>query len=110
MKNINYLLKDIFPDLTVEIKKILLKNKRIDLYEQIDKLEIIALCGCGQENCGSFYTILPPKEEVEYAVEGFIISDAKVALEVYEGKVGYVEIFPSEYDYEIHKKLAEIFR
>ncbi len=108
MENRHFLLKDVFPDLAEEIRQVFVYYKRIELYEQVDKLEIVSLCECGEINCGSFYTVTPPNEEEEYNVEGFIISSGKALVEIYEGKIGYIEIMPSQYGQEIHNKLLEL--
>lgn len=109
MENEIFLLKDVLPDLTEEIKQSFLKHSRTDLYKQVDKLKIVSLCDCGEKTCDSFYTMTPPNEDDDYEVEGFIISDRNIAVEVYEGKVGYVEILPSHYGYEVRKILTELF-
>jgi hypothetical protein len=108
MRDGKHLLKDVLPDITSEIKQVFRKHNRADLCEQVDKLKIVSLCDCGDKNCGSFYTMILPSGEDECNVEGFIISDGKIAVEVYEGKVGYVEIFPSQYGHEIRKTLTEL--
>jgi|GEM_PF-2806813 len=107
MNNCNYLLKDVLPDLAQEIKQKFLKYNRIDLYEQVDEVKIVSLCDCDENDCGSFFTVNPPSEEEDYKVEGFVIANGKVAVEVYDGIIGYVEIFPSPYGREIRVKLSE---
>lgn len=108
MENNIFILKDILPDLTEEIKQSFLKHNRTDLYEQVDKLKIVSLCDCGEKTCGSFYTMIPPNEDDDCEVEGFIISDGNIAVEMYEGKIGYIEILPSHFGYKVHKILEEL--
>jgi hypothetical protein len=102
MKN-NRLLIEVLPELASRIKQVFIKHNRIDLPEQADSLKIIALCGCGENTCGSFYTVDPHIENEEFDTEGFIVEDALIAVEVYGGKVGYIENIPGEYGSKIHK-------
>ncbi len=71
MDDSKILMKSIFPDLVNKIKQVFAVQDRRDLYEQINDLVIVSLCKCGEESCGSFYTVDPPDENTEHKVEDF---------------------------------------
>lgn len=51
------LLVDVWPTLAAEIRLALLDDVEADLAEQIQSLEVVAPCGCGDSFCQSFYTV-----------------------------------------------------
>lgn len=101
-------LKNTLPIIAELLRETLYKHERIDLIEQIDKLSIVALCECGEADCGSFYTITPPNHDDDYydnKVEVYIHERENIVIEVYDGVIGYVEIMPSKYGFEVHNSL-----
>ena len=50
------LLKDTFPELFAEILRDLRSLQRTDLLEQLDGLQIVDRCRCGEAVCGTFKT------------------------------------------------------
>ena len=108
MDDSKILMKSIFPDLVNKIKQVFAEQDRRDLYEQINDLVIVSLCKCGEESCGSFYTVDPPDENTEHKVEDFVIVHGQITVEVYDGKVTYIEILPSTYGCEIRKEIENI--
>jgi hypothetical protein len=97
------LLIDVMPLLANEVKNIFINISRIDLANQVDQLRIIKLCECGDPDCGSFY--LTQYEEDENEIEGFSIQNG--TIEVNKGRIGFIEIFPSNEGYKIRGKLKQ---
>lgn len=98
------LLIDILPELATRIRTYFLSASRSDLSDQVDQLRIKGLCECGDPSCGSFY--LTTYTDYEEFFEGFNFEDIG-SIDVYEGKIGYIEIFPSPYGYAIQTTLEE---
>lgn len=105
MKTSYPLLFDVLPELATRIKTFFLSTSRIELSDQVEQLRIKRLCECGEPDCGSFYltTYTTDNEEV---FEGFNFEDMG-SIDVYEGKIGHIEIFPSLYGFAIRSKLKE---
>jgi hypothetical protein len=97
------LLINVLPVLANEVKNIFINKSRTDLANQVDQLKIKKLCECGDPDCGSFY--LTEFEEDDDEVEGFSFGNG--TIEVYKGKIGFIEIFPSNEGYKIRTKLKE---
>jgi hypothetical protein len=93
----------VLPSLANKIYKILIDKSRIDLANQVDQLKIKKLCECGDPDCGSFY--LTENEENDDEVEGFTFGGG--TIEVYQGKIGFIEIFPSSEGNKVRNKLKE---
>ncbi|MEH7085823.1 hypothetical protein V7139_24215 [Neobacillus drentensis] len=104
MENYNPLLIDVLPYLTNRIKDYFISKSRFDLANQVDNLRIKGLCECGEPDCGSFYLI--EYEENEEKLEGFPFEEIGT-IEVYEGRIGFIEIFPSDFGYEIRTTLKK---
>ena len=101
----NYLLLiDVLPHLANKIKEYFISKSRFELANQVDNLLIKGLCECGEPDCGSFY--LAEYEENEDKLEGFSFEDIGT-IEVYKGKIGFVEIFPSNLGYKIRSTLKK---
>ncbi len=102
MKNKPFLI-DVLPHLGDEIKEYFIKMSRNDLAKQVDILQVEKICECGDPDCGSFY--LTQYEESEEKLEGFVFSLG--TIEVYDGKIGFIEIIPGNEGYQIRTKLKE---
>ena len=99
------LIVEALPSLADRIKQYFINEGRLDLANQVEKLRIKGLCECGQSNCGSFY--LTQFKEDENAHEGFAF-EGLGTIEVSEGNIGFIEIFPSEFGHEIRSTLQGI--
>jgi hypothetical protein len=97
------LLIDVLPLLANEVKNIFINKSRIDLANQVNQLRIKKLCECGDPDCGSFY--LTQYEEDDNEIEGFAFQNG--TIEVFKGKIGFIEIFPSNDGYKIRRKLKQ---
>ncbi len=97
------LLIEVLPSLANEVKNILISKSRMDLANQVDQLRIEELCECGDSGCGSFY--LTQYEEDEDEMEGFALQNG--TIEIHKGKIGFIEIFPSDDGYKIRNILNE---
>ncbi|MFP5109533.1 hypothetical protein ACSU6B_22680 [Neobacillus sp. C211] len=95
---------NVLPNLAKIIKDYFINKYRIDLANQVDNLRIKGLCECADPDCGSFY--LTEYVENEDKLEGFKFEGIGT-IEVYEGKIGFVEIFPSDFGYEIRSTLKK---
>lgn len=102
----NYPLKiDVLPYLANRMNNYSIGKSRFDLANQVDNLRIKELCECSEPNCGSFYLTQYVENEDEF--EGFVFEDIG-SIEVHEGKIGFIEIFPSNLGIRknYHNKLA----
>jgi hypothetical protein len=98
----NPLLIDVLPALAKDIKLFFLNKSLYQLADQVDQLRIKGLCECDEPDCGSFY--LTSYVDDENNVEGYNFEN-KGSIEVAKGKIGFIEIFPSGYGYEIRSKI-----
>ncbi|CEG27199.1 hypothetical protein [Bacillus sp. B-jedd] len=98
------LLIDVLPNLATRIRNYFITVSRKDLADHVEHLQIQGLCECGDPDCGSFY--LANYSDNEELIEGFNFEDIG-SIEVYEGKIGFIEIFPSQYGYSVRSKLKE---
>lgn len=96
------MLIEVLPHLANRIKNYFICKSRLDLADQIDNLRIKELCNCGEPDCGSFYFTQYIENEDEYECFGF---EEIGTIEVIEGKIGFVEIFPSNFGFEIRSIL-----
>jgi hypothetical protein len=108
-------LRSVFPELIEPLKLALrecdeIEGETLGLDATVDELEVFGFCGCGDEFCGSFYTVQPPEDD------GGWLADAKIlgplpgtitAIDVLDGRIAQVEItgavgdFKSRYDLAI---------
>ena len=99
----NYpLLIYVLPHLANRIKNYFISKSRLDIAGQVDNLLIKELCNFGEPDCGSFYLTQYVENEDEYECFGF---EEIGTIEVIEGKIGFVEIFPSNFGNEIRSIL-----
>lgn len=98
------LIIDVLPHLANRIKNFFIGKSRFYLANQVDNIRIKELCECGDPNCGSFYLTQYVENEDEF--EGFVFEDIGT-IEVHEGKIGFVEIFPSNLGFEIRSILRK---
>ncbi|MBS4172802.1 hypothetical protein [Bacillus sp. FJAT-49736] len=98
------LLIDVLPQLANKIRDYFIGKMEFELANQIDNLQIKELCDCGDPDCGSFY--LSQYVETEDKLEGFSFEGIGT-IEVYEGKIGFIEIFPSNFGYQIRSILKQ---
>jgi hypothetical protein len=96
------LLYDVLPQLATRIKDCFISKSEFELANQVDNLRIKGLCECGDPDCGSFY--LTEYVENEDNPEVFQFEGIGI-IEVNEGKISLVEIFPSDFGYQIRSLL-----
>ncbi|CEG27211.1 hypothetical protein [Bacillus sp. B-jedd] len=99
------LLIDVLPNLAISIRNYFIARSRMDLADQVEHLQIQGLCECGDPDCGSFY--LTSYSENEEIIEGFNFEGIG-SIEICEGRIGFMQIFPSQYGYSIRSKLKEL--
>lgn len=101
----NYpLIVDVLPHLAFRIKDYFINISRFDLANQVDNLRIKELCECGDPNCGSFYLTQYVENDDEF--EYFAYEDIG-SIGIYEDKIGFVEIFPSNLGFEIRSLIKK---
>lgn len=104
MENNNPLFIDVLPNLANRIKNYFISKYRPDLANQVENLRIKGLCDCGEPDCGSFY--LTEYQDNEDKLEGFTFDEIGT-IEVYEGIIGFIEIFPSDFGNEVRSTLKK---
>jgi hypothetical protein len=103
MENIPLLI-DVLPQLANRIKDYFISKSNLELANQVDNLKIKGLCECGDPDCGSFY--LSDYVDNEDNPEGYSFEGIGT-IEVYDGKIGFIEIFPSSDGYQIRSILMK---
>ncbi|MDQ3635591.1 MAG: hypothetical protein M3405_13935 [Acidobacteriota bacterium] len=101
----SFSLKKEFPELTSELKGLLVEYP--DLLEQVEDLQIVERCRCGDDFCSTIYTSPPPKGAWENEHENIMLDpkEGMVILDVLKGKIVSIEILNRD---EIHQKLLEM--
>ncbi|MNP10559.1 hypothetical protein D3C76_1027150 [compost metagenome] len=82
----NLKLTYLLPEVANSIIEKLKIDKRRDLLKQVEDLSIVCLCECGDESCGSFYTI-DPSETKDDQIKHEGISTNLGLIEVYEDRI-----------------------
>jgi len=87
-------LENIAPEFAAEIRHSLDADGYVDLAAQVEGLEIVDFCSCGQFNCSTFYTIPKPDGAYGPTHENIVIESETgwVVLDVIEGKIACVEV------------------
>ncbi|KQL50490.1 hypothetical protein AN964_22805 [Heyndrickxia shackletonii] len=98
------LLIDVLPTLSNRIKDYFISKSEFELANQVDNLQIKGLCECGDPDCGSFY--LSQNVDNEDKLE-FFSFEGIGTIEVYKGKIGFIEVFPSSEGYQIRSILKK---
>ena len=105
------LLGKLLPAFAAEIKASLFEtNWGGHLIEQVDKLPIVGMCGCGWNGCSSFYSALCNHEAPvpkSRNTGGMVpVNKGLVILDVLEGKIVFVEIQQRR---DVFHKLHDLF-
>jgi hypothetical protein len=95
-------LGELFPELVEPLKEVLLECERISeipgLAATVDQLEIHGFCGCGDDFCGSFYTVRPPHWVLDWTdctlgpLCGLGADSPFMSVDLLDGAVAHVEI------------------
>ena len=102
------LLVDCLPEFSDELRSLSLEAGLPEVAEQVDQLQLVDRCRCGDDFCATFYTAAKPKgsygpshRNVELPAEqGMII------LDLVDGRVHCVEVL---YRDEIRQRLQDLF-
>ena len=102
------MLVDIFPDLSRELRELLSQQGESALAAQVPGLAVIERCRCGDDFCGTFYVLPPPKgaygpDHRNVALEP---KEGHLILDVVADKIAAVEVL---YRDEIRKRLLVEF-
>jgi hypothetical protein len=88
------LLQDALPELAEELQMLLGNADQAELASQIGSLQIIDRCRCGDDFCGTFYTIPKPKGAwgVGHETIPLDCEDCYLNVDVVDGKIVSVEV------------------
>jgi hypothetical protein len=100
------LLTQTLPDVAAELVRGFRLAERTDLAEQIQRLELVGRCPCGDELCTTFYT--QPNESWERKlVDRFVLAvPGLVCLHTVNGVVARVEL---PWRPEVRARLCQLF-
>ena len=84
----------LFPELSREMTKLLSAIDRPKLADQIETLEVIDKCRCGDYFCSSFYTAAKPDGAWGPNHENVVLrpSEGMLILDVVDDRISYVEV------------------
>jgi len=110
--NAEYASKDshriILPELSRELTELLITAREPGLAVQINDLEIVARCSCGDEFCASFYTA--PKPVGSYGPKHRNLelgpANGMIILDLVDDRIVHVEVL---YRDDVRSKLAPLF-
>jgi hypothetical protein len=99
-------IKKALPQLAQELESGFRKIGQVDLAATVSELDIVERCRCGDEGCGTFYTLEKcvwsgkKLEQIVPVVEGLY------AVDVFSNKVACIEILDRK---DVEDKLNELF-
>jgi hypothetical protein len=99
-------LVDVFPGLAAQIRASFLADGLPRLAEAIDRLEIVAPCGCGDTSRGSFYTSDHTEAVPFPAGHETLMTDADIPIDVVGDQILYIELLGH---CEIYERLMRLF-
>jgi hypothetical protein len=89
-------LDEVFPELVEPLRRALEAEREPGLAASVDNLRVYSLDGCGDDFCGSFYTVDPPAP-VSYSI---MLDDdspfTPFAIDVSDGQISFVEIIHAD--------------
>ncbi|HEX9960710.1 MAG TPA: hypothetical protein VGB00_07255 [Pyrinomonadaceae bacterium] len=104
----SFILKEVLPELASELKDLFIQAEKPHLSEQVDALQIVDRCRCGDSFCATIYTI--PKPKGAWGKNHYTIPlDAEagmIIVDVLNEKVAEIEILNRD---EIRKKVLKLF-
>jgi hypothetical protein len=98
-------LADVMPNLANELKDALFDMGEYKLARSIDKLPVVERCRCGNDDCGTFYTMEKEKwkdKHLRHLVPG---CDDIYEVDVYDGTIVCIEILDRDDVSETLRKL-----
>jgi hypothetical protein len=99
------LFKDAFPALAGELAELLQSEGQTDLVGQVALLRICDRCRCGDDFCGTFYTVPKPKGAFGRGHETVPLS-ASLILDLVDRRIVCVEVLDRG---EVRRRLLELF-
>jgi hypothetical protein len=102
------LLVNLFPELSVELQQLLTTAGESSLADQIPSLTIADRCHCGDDFCGTFYTLTKPKGAYGSGHRNVSLEPktGMLILDVVNEKIAAIEVL---YRNEIRDRLLEEF-
>ena len=87
-----------WPNLARQLRTALLADHEVELAEQVDELQIVAVCRCDDDFCQSFYTQPPPEGSYPYdegRARSVVLSpgwEGYLNLDVVDERIACVEV------------------
>ena len=95
---------EILPNIAKELEDVLFDMGEYKLAQTVDDLEVVDRCRCGDETCGTFYTVekeMWQDKPVKHLVPG---CDGLYEVNVYNGDIVGVEILERDDVSEVLRK------
>ena len=101
------LLADAIPELAKELESLLVKTGESNLAAQVQQIQIVDRCRCGDDFCATFYAVPPPKGSwgVGHRNVSLDCETGMLILDVVDDKITCVEVIDRE---EIRQRLHEL--
>ncbi|MGI8467675.1 MAG: hypothetical protein ACR2N3_04410 [Pyrinomonadaceae bacterium] len=100
-------LKDVLPELSSELKSLFEKEKKSELAEQVDTLQITDRCRCGDDFCATIYTV--PKPKGAWGTNHYTLpldpEKGMINVDILNGKIVEIEILNRD---EIREKVLKL--
>jgi hypothetical protein len=101
------LLVESLPEFSRELRDLLIAAGKPALAAQVDRLEIVAKCGCNDDFCASFYTAQKPerhaKDRWTHEVQP---AQGMILLDVVGDTIAFIEVLYRE---DVRSKLLPLF-
>ena len=98
---------DEMPELADEIEQGLIEINENLLANTVKNLNITGRCECGDENCGTFYTLEKEIWSGKKLRQIVPVVDKLYAIDVYENHLACIEILDRK---KVTEKLSELFK
>jgi hypothetical protein len=86
-------IRDVLPEFSAELERILAAAKRSDLASQVDALPLVDRCRCGQSECAHFYTAARTAGAYGPGHENLVLdTSGLVVLDLVDGRIVAVEV------------------
>jgi hypothetical protein len=97
-------LTEILPSIAKELENVLFDMGEYQLAKTVDDLEVVDRCRCGDDACGTFYTVNKSEwrdKPVKHLIPG---CDGLYEVDVYDGTIVCVEILERDDVSEVLRK------
>ena len=100
---------EVFPDLADELRVRLRSEDEKELAETVSDLRIVERCRCGDEFCGTFYTIPKPRGSYgpTHRTIDLDVEEGMLIVDVVDERIVCVEVL---YRDRVRDRLAQLFK